>query len=113
VTLDVLQHFLFEGLDHVVLAVEEILDGGLAVENAVVAVNAGVVLAGIIQSRFLQCLGGQGAGVDTGAAVALFLLDDRDLFAKIGGFGGGFFAGWAGTENDQVILVCCWHATGG
>ncbi len=86
-----------------VFAKEEVLHTDGALELALEAEESAVVVAGEEEGGFLEGFGGEGAGVGAGAAEAGFLFDEGDGAAVEGGEGGGFFPGWAGADDDEVV----------
>ncbi len=69
------------GLDHVLDAEGEVRHGDAFLHPVVHAVDGLVVVAGEVEDGLAHGLGGDGAGVDAGAADDLAHLDESDLFA--------------------------------
>ena len=91
------------GLDDVLHAEGEVRHGDAFLHPVVHAVDGFVVVAGEVQHGLAHGLGGDGAGVDAGAADDLAHLDQRDLLAQLGGIDGGALAGGTGADDDQIV----------
>jgi hypothetical protein len=91
------------GLDDVLNAEGEVRHGDAFLHAVVHAVDGLVVVAGEVEHGLAHGLGGDGSGVDAGAADDLARLDERDALAHLGGEDGGALAGGAGSDHDEVV----------
>src|SRR5690606_38115041 len=84
------------------LAVHEVADGQAFAQRVVYAVQPSLAQAGEVERGLAQRFGGDGAGVDAGAAEVGGGLDQRHALAVVGGLGGALLAGWARANHDEV-----------
>ena len=87
--------------------VDEVFDGDVAFGAEVFAEEAAFVGAGEVEDGFAEGLGGDGAGVDAGAAEDGIFFDDADGFAELGGLDGGLLAGGAGADDHEIVMFHC------
>ena len=68
------------------------------------AVDLAAPVAGQVERRLAQRLGGQPAAVDGRAAGPLLALDERHALAEVGRLGGALLAGRSGADDDEVEI---------
>jgi hypothetical protein len=91
------------GLDDVLHAEGQVGHRDALLHPVVHAVDGLVVVAGEVQHGLAHGLGGDGAGVDAGAADDLAHLDQGDLLAQLGTVDGGALPCRAGADHDEVV----------
>ena len=87
------------------LAKHEIADRDVALDVKVDAVEPALAQAGEIERRLAQRLGWNRAGVDRRAARLRRALDDADALAEVRRLRGALFAGRAGADDDEIVMV--------
>ena len=96
-------------LDDRQLTVHQEADGQVLPQGVVDAVEPALAQTREIQRRLAKGLGGEGAGVDAGAAQVRRSLDQGHPLAEVGGLGGALLPGRAGADHDEVVIVSRRH----
>ena len=91
----------FAGFD-TFLVVHQLGDGGFSFEREVHAVQVARFEPGESESRFTQGLAGQGTGIGRATTQVWAFLNHQHSLAQGCGGHSAAFAGWSGTNHDQV-----------
>src|SRR5262249_24137540 len=92
-------------IDHLAANSDQVADGDAALDAVAFAKEPALAAAGQMHGRFAQRLGGNGTGVDLGAANDAAPLDDGDALAELGSLNGRLLASRAGADNDGIVVT--------
>src|SRR5207247_2501148 len=90
--------------DNMLCAIKQVGHRDVFLDDIRLTVESALAQAGEMQYRLAHGFGGDGSGLDAGAADARDALDEGNLFAKLGGAESGLLPRRARADDHQVVM---------